>query len=66
MVEYSTKQISPILLEELKEALKSVSPYGSVEIQVQDSLVIQITVRNIKKTLPMQAPRRVLKNTTGN
>lgn len=37
------------LLAEIKEALKSVS-YGSIEIFVQNKVVTQITVRNIKKT----------------
>lgn len=48
--EYSTKKISNILLEEIKSSLKSVTSYGSVEIFVQDNVVTQITVRNIKKT----------------
>jgi len=50
MVNYSIKKISPHLVGELKTALKSIDSYGSVEIFVQDSLVTQITVRNIKKT----------------
>lgn len=37
------------LLSEIKEALRSVS-YGSIEIFVQNKVVTQITVRNIKKT----------------
>ncbi len=37
------------LVSEIKEALKSVS-YGSIEIFVQNKVVTQITVRNIKKT----------------
>ena len=48
--EYSTKRISKALLEEITSSLKSVSPYGSVEIYVQDNTVTQITIRNIKKT----------------
>lgn len=47
---YSTQQISELLLSEIAQSLKHVSPYGSVEIYVQDSTVTQITVRNIKKT----------------
>jgi len=50
MDQYSTTTISDILLTEIKTALKTVSPYGSVEIYVQDNIVTQITVRNIKKT----------------
>lgn len=47
---YSTSSISETLVDEIRQALKHVSPYGSVEIYVQDSVVTQITVRNIKKT----------------
>jgi hypothetical protein len=47
---YSTHTISETLLSEITEAIKNVSPYGSVEIYVQDNIVTQITVRNIKKT----------------
>jgi len=50
MDQYSTDIISQTLLTEIANALKNVSPYGSVEIYVQDSVVTQITVRNIKKT----------------
>jgi hypothetical protein len=51
MDKYSTHTISQTLLDEITNALKHVSPYGSVEIYVQDSTVTQITVRNIKKTI---------------
>ena len=50
MDQYSTQTISTSLLEEIAQALKHVSPYGSVEIYVQDNVVTQITIRNIKKT----------------
>ena len=66
MVEYSTQNISPILLEEIKQALRSVSPYGSVEVYVQDNMVTQITVRSIKKTnrVPLSLKHGVaIKNT---
>lgn len=48
--DYSVKKISGSLLTEIKSALKSVKTYGSVEIYIQNSVVTQITVRNIKKT----------------
>lgn len=48
--QYSTNRISQSLLEEIAQALKNVSPFGSVEIYVQDNVVTQITIRNIKKT----------------
>jgi hypothetical protein len=50
MTEYSTKKISATLMAEIKKAVKSVKSYGSIEIYVQDNVVTQITVRNIKKT----------------
>ncbi|HWA51865.1 MAG TPA: DUF2292 domain-containing protein [Patescibacteria group bacterium] len=43
-------KVSKDLIEEIKEALKSVPDYGSIEIYVQKGEVTQITVRNIKKT----------------
>lgn len=39
-----------ILTEEIIRALQTVGGYGSVEIFVQNNIVTQITVRNIKKT----------------
>jgi hypothetical protein len=48
--DYSTQKLSPKLLSELKQALKSVNSYGSVEVYIQDNTVTQITVRSIKKT----------------
>ncbi len=50
MHDFSVKQISPKLLLEIKTALQSVDAYGSVELYVQDGVVTQVTVRNIRKT----------------
>jgi hypothetical protein len=50
MVDYSTKKITQNLVEEVKQALKNVRGWGSVEIYVQDFKVTQITERNIRKT----------------
>lgn len=47
---YSTKRISPKLIDEIGSALKSVDAYGSVEIYIQNSEVTQITTRSIRKT----------------
>ena len=47
---YSTKRISDALLTEIKNSIKSVRTYGSVEIYIQKGIVTQITVRNIRKT----------------
>lgn len=48
--EYSTKRISKTLLAEIKDSLKSIKNFGSVELYVQNNVVTQITTRNIKKT----------------
>ena len=50
MVDYSTKKISKDFIEEVKQAVRNVRGFGSVEIYVQDYKVTQITERNIKKT----------------
>ena len=50
MVDYSTQHVSQALVDEVVHALKTVNTYGSIEIYVQNSVVTQITVRNIKKT----------------
>jgi hypothetical protein len=49
-MDYSTKKISTELIEELVDAIHNVRGWGSVEIQVQDFTVVQITERTIKKT----------------
>ncbi|MCH7641574.1 DUF2292 domain-containing protein [Patescibacteria group bacterium] len=48
--DFSTREISETLIFEIKDALKSVTSYGSIEIYIQNGVVTQITVRNIKKT----------------
>ena len=48
--DYSTQNISESLVVEIKSALQSVKDYGSIEIYIQNGVVTQITVRNIKKT----------------
>lgn len=48
--DYSTQRVSEGLIVEVKNALKSVKSFGSIEIYVQNGVVTQITVRNIKKT----------------
>lgn len=48
--DYSVKRISEALLLDIKKSLKGVKGYGSVEIFIQNGMVTQITVRNIKKT----------------
>lgn len=50
MIDFSTKRITNDLLEEIKQALKNVKGWGSVEIYVQNGKVTQITERSIKKT----------------
>lgn len=50
MKNYSTQNVTPFLLEELKRAVESVPDFGSIEIFVQDGYVSQISTRKIKKT----------------
>jgi hypothetical protein len=50
MNNYSTKEVSQELVDEISEAVKNVRGWGSVEIYVQNFKVVQITERNIKKT----------------
>ena len=47
-VSHSTKRIRSDLLIEISNALKKIR-WGSIEIYVQDSQVVQITERSIKK-----------------
>jgi len=50
MPDYSTQHISQPLIDEIVHSLKTVNHFGSIEIYVQNGIVTQITVRNIKKT----------------
>ena len=50
MSDYSSQHVSTQLLGEIVDALKNIRGWGSVEIFVQDSKVVQIVERNIKKT----------------
>ena len=49
-MDYSTKQVSSELVDEVVDALKNIRGWGSVEIFVQYYRLVQITERNIKKT----------------
>ncbi|OGD86753.1 hypothetical protein A2Z23_02760 [Candidatus Curtissbacteria bacterium RBG_16_39_7] len=49
--DYSTRRPSRQLISELRRALKNIKGYGSIEVIVQDYKVVQITERNIKKTI---------------
>lgn len=49
-IKLETQKMSPQLLSEIEAALHLIRNYGSIEIYVQNSVVTQITVRNIKKT----------------
>lgn len=51
MNKYSNVSVSQGLIDEITHALKSITSYGSLEIYVQNGMVTQITVRNIKKTM---------------
>ncbi len=58
MLDYSTKRVSPTLLDEIKTALKSIQSFGSVEIYVQDNTVTQISVKKNKKTNGHSGPKK--------
>lgn len=60
-MDYSTKKVSSTLVQELVDAIQGIRGWGSVEIQVQDYTVVQITERNIKKT-PSPISLRIKKN----
>lgn len=47
---YSTQNVKPYLLEELKRKLESIPGWGSLEVFVQDWKVTQISTKNIVKT----------------
>lgn len=47
--DYSTKIVSPTLMEEIKRSLINLD-YGSLEIFVHNCEVTQITKRHIRKT----------------
>jgi hypothetical protein len=49
-MDYSVKTVNDKLIQEIIQALKNIRGWGSVEIQIQDFKVIQITERNIRKT----------------
>jgi hypothetical protein len=49
MQDITNKQISKQLIEEISRAITTVGAYGSVEIYIQNNVVTQITMRNIKK-----------------
>jgi hypothetical protein len=46
----SIKKLNGQLLKEIKQVLKTIKGWGSIEIFIQDNKVTQITSRNIKKT----------------
>lgn len=52
MKDYSTKDINEELITEIVDALQNIrGGWGSVEIIVQNYKVVQLTERNIKKTV---------------
>jgi len=52
--EYQTNRTSrpqtSTLINEIKQAIADASPFGSVEIYIQNGQVTQITTRHIRKT----------------
>lgn len=60
-MDYSTRNVSKELIAEIVEALTNIRGWGSVEIYVQDSKVVQITERNIRKTASAVAKNKTVK-----
>jgi len=60
-MDYSTRNVSKELIAEIVEALTNIRGWGSVEIYVQDSKVVQITERNIRKTASTVAKNKTVK-----
>ncbi len=52
--QYSIKDISEKLKEEVLSSIQNVRGWGSVEIFIQDFKVTQITEKNIKKPITAQ------------
>lgn len=50
ITKHSPLTVSSQLIKELVQSIRQVDGYGSVEIYIQNHIVTQITVRNIKKT----------------
>jgi hypothetical protein len=51
MVDFSTKKVSKVLVDQIKDSLKKIKGgYGSVEIVIQNHCVTQISTREITKT----------------
>ena len=61
MKKMSAKHISNDLIEEIFEALRNIRGWGSVEIIVQNSKVVQITERNIKKIMQLSTNEPIAK-----
>lgn len=58
---YSTREVSQELVNEITEALMNIRGWGSIEIYVQDHEVVQITERNIRKTTAGRAKNKTVK-----
>ena len=58
---YSTRQVSEELVQEIVEALSNIRGWGSIEIYVQNHEVVQITERNIRKTSSSSVKNKTVK-----
>ncbi|CAN5169815.1 hypothetical protein BH09PAT1_BH09PAT1_0570 [soil metagenome] len=58
---YSTRQVSQELVNEIVEALGNIRGWGSIEIYVQNHEVVQITERNIRKTSSSSSKDKTVK-----
>ena len=58
---YSTRQVSEELVQEIVEALSNIRGWGSIEIYVQNHEVVQFTERNIRKTSSSSVKNKTVK-----
>lgn len=58
---YSTREVSQELVNEIVEALTNIRGWGSIEIYVQDHEVVQITERSIRKTTAGKSKNKTVK-----
>lgn len=59
-ITYAGENTNDSILQEIKHALKNIQ-WGSLEIFIQDSKVVQITERNIKKMKAQEAQTQTSK-----
>jgi len=59
--DFSTQNITPTLISQVVDALRN-KAYGSVEIYIENHMVVQITERTITKVNPIYRKVKVVRN----